>query len=64
MRITDPDGKRITYLATNTIGRPIAELRHRLRARAEDRLRSTRATGLTNQPLHDTTQNQVWLKSV
>lgn len=39
LRITDADGMRITCFATNTLDRPIAELelRHRLRARAEDR---------------------------
>ena len=66
MRITDADGMRITCFATNTAGRPIAELelRHRLRARAEDRIRAARATGLRNLPLHDTAQNKVWLEIV
>lgn len=56
LRITDADGMRIACFATNTTGRPIAalELRHRLRARAEDRIRAARATGLRNLPLHDT----------
>lgn len=66
LRITDADGMRITCFATNTTGRPIAELelRHRLRARAEDRVRAARATGLRNLPLHDTAQNRVWLEIV
>ncbi|MEU6578534.1 IS1380 family transposase [Streptomyces sp. NPDC046805] len=66
LRITDADGMRITCFATNTPGRPIAELElhHRLRARAEDRIRAARATGLRNLPLHDTAQNQVWLEIV
>jgi hypothetical protein len=66
LRITDADGMRITCFATNTTGRPIAELelRHRLRARAEDRIRAARATGLRNLPLHDTAQNRVWLEIV
>lgn len=66
MRITDADGMRITCFATNTADRPIAELelRHRLRARAEDRIRAARATGLRNLPLHDTAQNKVWLEIV
>ncbi|MFD6311019.1 IS1380 family transposase [Streptomyces nigra] len=66
LRITDADGMRITCFATNTTGRPIAELelRHRLRARAEDRIRAARATGLRNLPLHHTTQNKVWLEIV
>ncbi|MER6732588.1 IS1380 family transposase [Streptomyces puniciscabiei] len=66
LRITDADGMRITCFATNTHDRPIAELelRHRLRARAEDRIRAARATGLTNLPLHHTAQNKVWLEIV
>jgi hypothetical protein len=66
LRITDADGMRITCFATNTTGRPIAELelRHRLRARAEDRIRAARATGLRNLPLHDTAQNRIWTEIV
>ena len=66
LRITDADGMRITCFATNTAGRPIAELelRHRLRARAEDRIRAARATGLRNLPLHTTAQNKVWLEII
>ncbi|KOV34722.1 transposase [Streptomyces sp. XY152] len=66
LRITDADGMRITCFATNTADRPIAELelRHRLRARAEDRIRAARATGLSNLPLHHTAQNKVWLEIV
>ncbi|WP_406352252.1 IS1380 family transposase [Streptomyces sp. NBC_01635] len=66
LRITGADGMRITCFATNTTGRPIAELelRHRLRARAEDRIRAARATGLRNLPLHHTAQNKVWLEIV
>ncbi|MET9352945.1 IS1380 family transposase [Streptomyces sp. NPDC006617] len=66
LRITDADGMRITCFATNTAGRPIAELelRHRLRARAEDRIRAARTTGLRNLPLHHTAQNKVWLEIV
>jgi hypothetical protein len=66
LRITDADGMRITCFATNTPHRPIAELelRHRLRARAEDRIRAARATGLRNLPLHHTAQNKIWLEIV
>lgn len=66
LRITDADGLRLTCFATNTADVPIAalELRHRQRARAEDRIRAARATGLRNLPLHDTTQNQIWLEIV
>ncbi|MEU3073438.1 IS1380 family transposase [Streptomyces laurentii] len=65
-RITDADGLRLTAFATNTTDIPIAalELRHRQRARAEDRIRAARATGLRNLPLHDTAQNQIWLEIV
>lgn len=63
LRFTDADGMRITCFATDT---PIAqlELRHRQRARAEDRIRAARETGLRNLPLHDTAQNQIWLEIV
>lgn len=44
LRFNDADGMRLTCFATNTMGTPIAELevRHRLRARAEDRIRAAR----------------------
>ncbi|MDU9001110.1 MULTISPECIES: IS1380 family transposase [Streptomyces] len=66
LRLTDADGLRLTAFATNTTSVPIAalELRHRQRARAEDRIRNARATGLRNLPLHDTAQNQIWLEIV
>lgn len=66
LRFTDADGMRLTAFATNTQDAAIAalELRHRQRARAEDRIRAARATGLTNLPLHDTAQNQLWLEIV
>lgn len=64
LRFTDADGMRLTAFATNTPDTPIAalELRHRQRARAEDRIRAARDTGLRNLPLHDTAQNQIWLE--
>ena len=57
---------RITCFATNTPDRPIAELdlRHRLRARTEDRIRAARATSLRNLALHTTAQNKVWLEII
>ncbi|MDN0200781.1 IS1380 family transposase [Streptomyces sp. S.PNR 29] len=66
LRLTDADGMRLTCFATNTLGRPIAELelRHRLRAQAEDCIRAARATGLQNLPLHRTAQNRIWLEIV
>jgi hypothetical protein len=66
LRITDIDGHRVTAFATNTkIGGPGVslaelELRHRRRARAEDRIRVAKDTGLTNLPLHGFAQNQLW----
>jgi hypothetical protein len=66
LRITDADGLRVTTFATNTTpggpGRQLAdlELRHRRRARAEDRIRIAKDTGLTNLPLHDLDQNRIW----
>ena len=62
LRITDLDGMRITALVTNTTRGQLAdlELRHRRRARAEDRIRCAKDTGLTNLPLHDFAQNQIW----
>jgi hypothetical protein len=65
LRITDSDGWRITVFATNQPGR-IADLevQHRLRARAEDRIRNLKDTGLRNLPLHGFAQNQIWLELV
>lgn len=70
LRITDADGLRVTAFATNTgpggPGRqlPDLELRHRRRARAEDRIRCAKDTGLTNLPLHDLNQPRVFTGSV
>ncbi|MEV7346189.1 IS1380 family transposase [Streptomyces sp. NPDC093544] len=66
LRFTDLDGLRLTCFATNTQGGQLAdlELRHRRRARCEDRIRNARDTGLRNLPLHDTAQNQIWLEIV
>ena len=58
LRITDHNGNRVTAFATNT--RPAGpgaqfaalELRHRRRARCEDRIRAAKDTGLRNLPLH------------
>jgi hypothetical protein len=62
LRITDADGHRVTAFATNTSRGQLAdlELRHRRRARCEDRIRVAKDTGLTNLPLHDFAQNQIW----
>jgi len=62
LRITDLDGLRVTAFVTNTTRGQLAdlELRHRRRARCEDRIRCAKDTGLTNLPLHDLAQNQIW----
>jgi hypothetical protein len=66
LRLTDADGHRITAFATNTPAGgpgtqlPDLELRHRRRARCEDRIRAAKDTGLTNLPLHGFDQNRIW----
>lgn len=64
LRLTDDNGWRITCFATNTRGWsiPDLEVRHRQRARAEDRIRNLKDTGLTNLPFHGFAQNQIWLE--
>lgn len=64
LRITDHEGWRITVFATNTKGGRLADLevRHRLRARAEDRIRGLKDTGMTNLPLQAFDKNQIWLE--
>ena len=66
LRFTDSNGNRLTAFATNTNrGQlPDLELRHRRRARCEDRIRNTKDTGLRNLPLHDFSQNQIWIAVV
>ena len=66
LRFTDADGNRLTAFATNTRrGQlPDLELRHRRRARCEDRIRNAKDTGLRNLPLHDFSQNQIWIAVV
>lgn len=61
LRLTDPGGHRFTCFVTNTAGGRLVqlELRHHRRARAEDRIRCAKDTGLTNLPLHDFTQNKI-----
>ena len=70
LRLTDVDGHRLTAFATNAPrtgpGSQLAdlELRHRRRARCEDRIRNAKDTGLTNLPLHGFTANQIWCEIV
>lgn len=68
LRLTDENGWRITCFATNTKGPgwtlAALEVRHRQRARAEDRIRGLKDTGLRNLPFHGFAQNQIWLEIV
>jgi hypothetical protein len=68
LRLTDHEGWRITCFATNTRGPgwtlAALEVRHRQRARAEDRIRGLKDTGLRNLPLHGFAQNQIWLEII
>ena len=66
LRFTDRNGLRLTAFVTNTeIGSlQTLELRHRRRARCEDRIRTVKDTGLTNLPLYGFAQNQIWLAIV
>ncbi|MBC7307804.1 MAG: IS1380 family transposase [Dietzia sp.] len=66
LRFEDIDGMRVTAFATNTTTGgpgtqlPDLELRHRRRARCEDRIRIAKDTGLANLPLHSFAANQIW----
>jgi hypothetical protein len=66
LRFTDIDGHRFTAFATSTKGGQLAdlELRHRRRARCEDRIRCAKDTGLRNLPLQGFAQNQLWCEIV
>jgi hypothetical protein len=66
LRITDIDGNRVTCFATSTRTGQLAdlELRHRRRARCEDRIRCAKDTGLRNLPLHGYAQNQIWCQII
>ncbi len=62
LRFDDVDGYRLTAFATNTRRGQLQtlELRHRQRARCEDRIRQAKDTGLRNLPLHGYDQNRIW----
>jgi Transposase DDE domain group 1 len=66
LRFTDIDGHRFTCFATDASRGQLAdlELRHRRRARCEDRIRNAKDTGLRNLPLHGFAQNQIWCELV
>ena len=61
LRFTDIGGHRFTAFATDAKTGQLAdlELRHRRRARCEDRIRNAKDTGLRNLPLHGFAQNQI-----
>src|SRR6266545_1883677 len=66
LRFTDINGHRFTAFATDAQRGQLAdlELRHRRRARCEDRIRCAKDTGLRNLPLHGFDQNQLWCELV
>jgi hypothetical protein len=66
LRFEDVDGMRITAFATNTppggkgTQLPDLELRHRRRARCEDRIRTAKDSGLRSMPMKGYDQNKIW----
>lgn len=66
LRFDDVDGYRLTAFATNTTLGTLQdlELRHRRRARCEDRIRIAKDTGLANLPLHGFNANRIWCQIV
>ncbi len=66
LRFTDHNGHQLTAFVTNTRGGclPELELRHRRRARCEDRIRAAKDTGVRNLPFHGFNANRIWLAVV
>jgi Transposase DDE domain group 1 len=66
LRFTDHDGHRFQVFVTDQPDPDLAvlELRHRQRARVEDRIRAAKATGLQNLPFDLMRRNAVWLELV
>jgi hypothetical protein len=66
LRFTDHDGHRFQVFLTDQADPDPAglELRHRQRARVEDRIRAAKATGLANLPFDRWRRNAVWLELV
>jgi Transposase DDE domain group 1 len=66
LSFTDADGHRFQVFITDQPDPDVAalELRHRRRARIEDRIRCGKATGLRNLPFDLWRRNQVWLELV
>jgi hypothetical protein len=66
LRFSDHDGHRFQVFLTDQPDPDLArlELRHRQRARVEDRIRGAKATGLANLPFDLWRRNAVWLELV
>jgi hypothetical protein len=66
LRFSDHDGHRFQVFVTDQPDHDLArlELRHRQRARVEDRIRAAKATGLQNLPFDLLRRNAVWLELV
>jgi len=66
LSFTDADGHRFQVFITDQPDPDVAalELRHRRRARVEDRIRCGKATGLRKLPFDLLRRNQVWLELV
>jgi hypothetical protein len=66
LSFTDANGHRFQVFVTDQPDPNVAtlELRHRRRARIEDRIRCGKATGLRNLPFDLWRRNQVWLELV
>jgi len=66
LRFTDVDGHRFQVFLTDQADPDVArlELRHRQRARVEDRIRAAKATGLRNLPFDRWRRNAIWLELV
>jgi hypothetical protein len=66
LRFTDHDGHRFQVFLTDQADPDLArlELRHRQRARVEDRIRAAKATGLANLPFDLLRRNAIWLELV
>lgn len=66
LRFEDVDRYRLTAFATNTAPGQLADLevRHRHRARCEDRIRLAKDMGLANLPLASFAQNRIWCQIV
>ena len=66
LRFTDLDGHRFQVFLTDQPDPDLGglELRHRQRARVEDRIRAAKATGLANLPFDRWRRNTVWLELV